>query len=328
MAAHVIIDGDNLTKRNIMATAKTDLAAGVWNGGIHNSLVMLTRIVEDLDASRIFCAFDDGVPRFRTTLIPEYRKDRHARKGILTPEQKAEAYKQIEQIRELLELVGVVCVSYARQEGDDVAAELVRQLDVIHPEDDLVVVSSDRDLWQCIEFGAKVYDLTLEHLIGPVEMYGAVGVHPSEFLLYKTLIGDSSDSVPGVPGIGPKFAASLIELFRDDIEGVPPREQLDYLVAELEEVLASGDAAKLKSYEVALVKNAEQLRKSMAAIDLGQSFNSSVYGDDIEAVVTESWPEVQKMKFLKLAKKYGLGGVIGNPNRFLRPFVSAQKRRD
>lgn len=328
MDSPVVIDGDNLVKRCVYATAKTDLAAGVWNGGIYNALLMLTRIIDDLEASRIFCAFDQGVPRFRTTLLPDYRKARRDRKEFLTPDQKKEAYKQVGQTRELLELLGVVCVSYQDQEGDDVVAELVRQLREVDRDSVPVVVTNDRDLWQCIEWGAKVYDLQSDTVIGPTELYGATGAHPNEYLLYKTLIGDSSDSVPGAPDVGDKRAAAMIELFRDDLDGLPPREQLDRLIATYEDALKGEDAGKLNAWEATIPENADLLRKAMAVIDLGQSFNSAAYGDDIEAVVHDSWPEVQKMPFLKLAKKHGLGGVLGNPNKFIRPFVSAQRRRD
>lgn len=313
-----------------MATAKADLEAGVWNGGIYNSLTMLVSVLNnpDVKAGQVIAAFDNGVPAQRLQLIPDYRKERRERKSFLTPEQKHEAYRQIDQLREVLKHLGVVCVSFKAHEADDVVAELVARLGARAGDERPVVVTSDRDLWQTINpdvGGAVIYDLTTSNLIDAKTMDEMVHVKPNEFLLYKALLGDDSDSIPGVPGLGEKYAAQLIESFRSD-EGWPedPADQLDYILRKIDEESKTTDLFKRVK---AVVENADQLRRSFAAMGLRGSFDSAKYGDAlIEAMMDR--PPVRKIDFLRQCQKYGLGDVLGSPERFVRPFREAAERRD
>lgn len=332
MPVPIVIDGDNLVKRCIMATAKSDLKAGVWNGGIYNSLTMLSSILyrSEFFAGEIYAAFDQGVPAWRRECVPGYREARHSRKSLLTDSQRKEAYKQVDQVRELLEFLGVVCLSYPDHEGDDVVAAVCRVLIEDYREKPLVV-SSDKDLWQLVRCGARVWDIGKNRIVNKAVIKEETGVEACMYLLYKTLIGDTSDSVPGVPGCGPKKAAELIARNREELVAAVMEEPINpdfVILRRLVSILKADrdDGVQMYKYEEALIDDPVLTQQSMRAVALWDSFSWSEHGDDLRARLQE-WPEIQKMPFLRRCNRYNLGGVLGAPDRFIQPFQRAFERK-
>lgn len=321
----ILIDGDNLAKRAIMASAKSDLQSGVWTGGIYNTLTMLRDLLAHpaLSAGRIVAAWDDGVPAFRLKLVPEYRAERHKRPGTLTPEQKARAYGQLPLIREMFTTLGIINVRYPRMEGDDLLGELVRRF--ASGPDIPVVVSSDKDLLQLVSAGAWQLMLGGGELVNEANFMPHTGVTPDDYLLFKLLVGDTSDNIPGVDGVGEVRSAELVNGYRNAVgwNEDSVAEKLGLLVRWLE---AQRDVRKLRKCEEAVIAQAAQLKRLIGAVDLSASFDRK-YAGALTETLAES-PVVSRTAFLKFAVRHHLGAVLGRPDHFLRPFATAEAMRN
>ncbi len=152
----------------------------------------------------IVFALDSEGPTFRKDLYPEYKANRPA-----PPE---DLIRQLPVAIEWVEKMGFANLSKARYEADDVIATLTK----CGKEQGIVakIVSSDKDLYQLLD-DRKVYlyDWVKKRAVDEAGCIDKFGVHPKDFVDFQALIGDSSDNVPGVPGIGPKTASKLINQF-------------------------------------------------------------------------------------------------------------------
>ncbi|MHC4219087.1 MAG: 5'-3' exonuclease H3TH domain-containing protein, partial [Planctomycetota bacterium] len=139
---------------------------------------------------------------FRTELYPEYKAHRDA-----PPE---DFHPQVERCVQLLETMGVPVIGREGVEADDVIATLVRRLEARHDDLDIRIVSRDKDLSQLIDERVELLDAHKDELVKPSTLFSTEGVEPGHVRDILALMGDPTDNVPGVPGIGPKTAAQLI----------------------------------------------------------------------------------------------------------------------
>ena len=151
----------------------------------------------------LVCAFDRAEPTFRSAIYPEYKAHRD--------EMPSDLCLQIPLIHRLLEAMNVPVVSVAGFEADDVLATLAgagaqRGLDVY-------LCSSDKDCRQLIGDRVRMYSLRKRQAFGREELLADWGIKPEQVVDLQTLVGDSVDNVPGVPGIGIKTAAKLLQDF-------------------------------------------------------------------------------------------------------------------
>jgi len=334
----LLIDGDNFIKRHIMCAALSDLkAGGVYTGGIFGMLMSLTALLRDFaePVAKIYAIFDNGIPAFRHDLCPYYKGERAHSHSILPPEEKAKAYEQLGTARKMLELLGVVCADFKGYEADDGIAAAVL-LTVKHgwrP----VVVSSDRDLLQVISYGGRVWNLSDKSetatIIDEKNFFEHVGVLPAGYLLYKTLSGDTSDSLRGAEGCGPGRAKEIVNGF--DFAGadakLKPEQQLKLLVS------AIGGALDGKKFERAIVADYERLTKEMKIVDLFTDDKrfTPIPSQLMRDVLFETGPDkklhaktsrVQTTPFMKMCVKLGFNKVLGDPVKHLREFERVVKR--
>lgn len=315
----LVVDANSVIVRAIYASALDDLkAGGQFTGGVYGALMSLRTIVRELSEqfriTRVIAAFDNGVPEYRTQLLPDYKLARKTRQSILPDEERERAFQQIRTSFDLWPTLGVLCLSYTKREADDVVAAVARRclLDGRTP----IIVSSDRDLWQCVRDGARVFDLRNNRLIdGDNFMEHSDGVPVSTWLLYRALVGDSSDGIAGAAGCGPKRAKQLLS------ESAPqahaPIEQLRDLVAVL---AAKKDARK---FEQAVVAAHEHLVRVLSAIDLSASF-----GPDRKLVERmRQLPEIEKRSFLQFCKRLGFASVLSDPHAVIGPFEAVAEER-
>ncbi len=151
----------------------------------------------------LVCAFDRAEPTFRSAIFPQYKAHRE--------EMPSDLQLQIPLIHRLLEAMNVPVVSIAGFEADDVLATLAvagaaRDLEVF-------VCSSDKDCRQLIGDRIRLYSLRKRQLFGRDELLADWGIKPEQVVDLQTLVGDPVDNVPGVPGIGIKTAAKLLQDF-------------------------------------------------------------------------------------------------------------------
>ena len=139
---------------------------------------------------------------FRNRIYPEYKANRDAPPSELAP-----------QVERCLALLGQLAVPVYGAEGfeaDDVIATIVRRMREKEPDLSIRIISKDKDLQQLLDDEVRMVDVHKDSWMGPVELQAEKGIEPGQVVDMLALMGDTADNVPGVPGIGPKTAATLI----------------------------------------------------------------------------------------------------------------------
>ncbi len=176
-------------------------------------LDILMQLLESRQPTYLAVALDvsSDTGTFRSEIDPEYKMNREA-----APE---DFYPQVERCLELLQLMGVPVLGVEGAEADDVIATLVRRLERDHEDLHVTVISADKDLAQVIGPRTEIFDPQRDTTRVPADIFKTEGVLPEHVIDILSLMGDSVDNIPGVPGIGPKTAAKLI-LQYGSIEGI------------------------------------------------------------------------------------------------------------
>src|ERR1700693_2485956 len=149
--------------------------------------------------------FDKSEKPFRSEFYPEYKANRDAPPDDLIP--------QFPLIREAVHAFEIPCLEQAGFEADDLIATYARLAS--EAKATTTIVSSDKDLMQLVGNGVTMYATMKDRRIGRDEVIEKFGVGPEKVIEVQALIGDSTDNVPGVPGIGVKTAAELINTYGD-----------------------------------------------------------------------------------------------------------------
>ncbi|MFM1881851.1 MAG: polymerase, partial [Planctomycetota bacterium] len=174
---------------------------------------MLLKLVRDGGCSHVALVIDASgdTETFRSELYPEYKAHREP-----PPE---DFDGQVERCLELARLAGIPIFAEERVEADDVIATLVRRVRREHPEMAIRIASKDKDLAQLLDARTVLYDVQAGTELTAEGLFDSKGVRPEHVVDMLTLMGDSVDNVPGVPGIGPKTAAQLVVQY-GSVEGV------------------------------------------------------------------------------------------------------------
>jgi DNA polymerase-1 len=199
----VLVDGSGFIFRAFHALPPMTRPDGVPVNAVFGFTNMLARLMRDHVGTHLAVIFDAGRVTFRNRLYDRYKAQR--------PEPPAELIPQFALVREATEAFGVPAIDLADWEADDLIASYARLTTDAGGE--VTIVSSDKDLMQLIRPGVVMQDPIKQKLIGPDEVMEKFGVLPSNMIDVQALMGDSVDNVPGVPGIGPKTAAQLINEF-------------------------------------------------------------------------------------------------------------------
>jgi len=185
-------------------------------------------LLDILDKKRpdyLLVASDAAGPTFRHNQFPDYKGTRAEMPADLVP--------QIPLVRHLLELVGVPCLELPGYEADDILATIAHQ--AVEAGGSCVLVTSDKDARQLLGPQVKLFNLRNNMMLGEAELQKDWGIRPDQVVDYLALVGDAVDNVPGVPGIGPKIASSLLQEYAtldgildhiNAISGVKRRENL------------------------------------------------------------------------------------------------------
>ena len=185
--------------------------------------------------------FDYSSKTFRNTLYPEYKANRSAPPEDLIP--------QFSLIREATRAFNLPCIEIEGYEADDIIATYARQAEAIGA--DVTIISSDKDLMQLVTPNVHMYDSMKDKQISIPEVIEKWGVPPEKMIDLQALTGDSTDNVPGVPGIGPKTAAQLLEEF-GDLETLLARADEIKQQKRRENILAHADLVKISKQLVTL----------------------------------------------------------------------------
>ncbi|MGA1345745.1 MAG: DNA polymerase I [Ilumatobacteraceae bacterium] len=293
MAKVLLIDGNSLTYRAFFALpSDMATASGQVTNAVFGFTSMLTNVLRDQRPDGVLVAFDRPEPTFRHVAEPAYKAQRES-----SPD---ELRQQMVIVREVLSALGVHQVELAGWEADDIIATAARTLE--GRGDDVVIVTGDRDSYQLVRdphvrvlYNKRgVSDYALYDEAGIVER---TGVTPALYPEYAALRGDPSDNLPGVPGVGEKTAAKLINAYGG-----------------LEGILAAVDeqSPKLRSN---LIENADRARRNLELMILRDDAPIGEI-DAATLAITPDASEVRRLfEVLEFSTMFDrVMGVIGAPN--------------
>jgi len=248
----LIIDGHSMAFRAFYALPPDNFvtATGQHTNAVYGFVSMLTRLLETEKPTHIAVAFDVSRHSFRTEEYPEYKGTRDA-----TPE---EFKGQVELIREVLDAMGIVSLAREGFEADDILATLAYRAG--NDGATVLVVSGDRDSFQTVTDNVTVLypgtgpgDL---RRMTPQAVEEKYGVPPHRYPEIAAIVGETSDNLPGVPGVGPKTAAQWINKY----------DGLDNLLARADEIGGKRGAA-LREHMDDVVRN-RRLNRLLTDMDL------------------------------------------------------------
>ncbi|MDQ6966436.1 MAG: 5'-3' exonuclease H3TH domain-containing protein, partial [Mariprofundaceae bacterium] len=206
----VLIDGPNYVFRAFHAVRHNlTNSKGEPTNAVFGYVQMLKSVLKDLSPTHVAVAFDPKGGTFRNRIYSDYKAHRPP-----MPEDLAAQWPTVLEITEAFRL-NLICIE--DYEADDVIATLARQADAKGW--DVTIVSTDKDLMQLVGTRVWMRDTMKGIDYGNDEVKGRWGVGPERIHDLLALTGDSSDNIPGVPGIGPKTAVELLNAY-DTLEGV------------------------------------------------------------------------------------------------------------
>ena len=222
----LLIDGHSILSRAFYGVPFLNNKEGIPTNGIYGFLNILFKEIELEETEHVAVAFDLPMPTFRHKLFPEYKG---TRKGM--PE---ELKEQVPLLQELLRKMNMPLLMKEGFEADDILGTIAKQMQDQGKE--VVVVSGDRDLLQLSDEHIKISipktskGETKVYSYYPKDVEEEWGVSPLEFIDLKALMGDSSDNIPGVPGMGEKTATWIIQKYKSIEEAYAHAEDPEFKV--------------------------------------------------------------------------------------------------
>jgi len=250
-----LIDGSGYIFRAFFALPPMTRPDGTPVNAVYGFTNMLIKLLADTESEGVAVIFDTARKTFRTDIYPDYKANR--------PPPPEELIPQFDLIREATRAFNVPCIELAGYEADDLIATYARLARERGQE--VTVVSSDKDLMQLVGEGVAMLDPVKNRTIGPEKVVERFGVPPEKVIDVQSLAGDSTDNVPGVPGIGVKTAAQLIVEYGD----------LDTLLERAGEI-------KQPKRRQNLIEFAEQARVSRRLVTLDQNAPIEVPLDELK----------------------------------------------
>ncbi|MBY6050947.1 DNA polymerase I [Cytobacillus firmus] len=277
----VLIDGNSIAYRAFFALPLLNNDKGIHTNAVYGFTMMLQRILEDEKPTHLLVAFDAGKTTFRHKTFSEYKGGRQK-----TPPELSE---QFPYIRELLDAYGISRYELENYEADDIIGTLS-----LHAEKDgyeVKVISGDKDLTQLSSDSVTV-SITRKGITDieeytPAHIEEKYGITPDRIIDMKGLMGDSSDNIPGVPGVGEKTALKLLKEF-----------------GTLEELLESVDDVSGKKLKEKLEEFRDQALMSKELATITREAPVEIKIDDIE------YEGFEKEKVISIFKELGFNSLL------------------
>ena len=245
-----VIDGNSLMHRAFHAVPPTMNAPdGTPTNAVFGFFSMLLKFIDESQPDAVICAFDAGKPQFRIDALEQYKAQRPPMDDALRV--------QFPVVEKLLSSMNIPIVKMPGWEGDDILGTVAARDEALGYKTLLLTGDKDAcqlasDLTSIVSMKKGVSDIVV---MGPAEVAEKYGVAPDRIPDYLGLMGDSSDNIPGVPGIGPKTATKLLQRF-GSMEGI--YENLDKLKGkQLENVRDNKQAAFISRQVATIVRDAD-----------------------------------------------------------------------
>lgn len=196
-----LVDGNSYFYRAFHAIKSLTNAQGFPTNAIYGFTTMLFKILKDKKPDAIAIAFDSKEPTERHQMYDQYKAHR--------PETPSDLILQIPRIKEVIAALRIPTFEMPGHEADDIIATLARQCEEMKA--DVFILTADKDMMQAVTDRVKIYDAMKDVVIDATGVVERFGVEPSRVPEVMALMGDTSDNIPGVKGIGEKIAKDLIQ---------------------------------------------------------------------------------------------------------------------
>lgn len=262
-----LIDGTAQVFRAFYAVQSLSTSKGVPTNAIFGFIRMLTKLMQDESPQYLGVSFDLAGPTFRHKMFEDYKAHR--------PKTPQELNQQVPKIKEFLKVMDIPIYEMEGYEADDILATLAKRAEEQGMR--TVIVSSDKDLLQLVSENVVTLSERMGHKViyTPEKVREKYGVEPSQIKDFLGLVGDTSDNIPGIKGIGPKTASKLLQQF-----------------GSLEALLEHPDAVKSKKQQQSLREDKEIALKSKVLATLKMDLPIDL---NLEAL-QRSTPDYQELK--------------------------------
>ena len=290
----LLIDGHSIVNRAFYGIPPLTNSEGLHTNAIMGFINIFLNAVNEFAPDYVMVAFDVRAKTFRHEIYPEYKG---TRKGM--PD---ELHEQVPVLQDVLHAMGVKTATLAGYEADDVIGTYAR---IAHDDGlDVVILSGDRDLLQLATDETMVAIPKTKLGSTEVEKYFAsdvkdkYGVTPSEFIEMKALMGDSSDNIPGIPGIGEKTASSIISQYKT-----------------LENAYAHADEINPKRARENLKEFIEQGRMSLVLARINtdspveEDYKNARIGSQEDFLNSESYEMFKRLELNKVLARFDTGSI-------------------
>lgn len=294
----LLIDGNSIMNRAFYGIRMLTSPKGVPTNALTGFMNIYLKLLKEEQPDRIAAAFDLKAPTFRHKLYAEYKGTRHAMPEELVP--------QMPLIKDILRALGVAVAEKEDYEADDIIGTLSRA--AYEQGADCVIMTGDRDSFQLVNDRVTVRLASNKEDVfyTPEKISEVYGVTPREMLEVKALMGDSSDNIPGVAGIGEKTALALIQKYHN----------IEYIFGNLPQLdVTKGVRAKLENG-----RESAELSRTLGEICLTAPVSEKL--DDYEVKGGDSAAAVgilQELGMSSAIKKLGLDGVQGKKTEIKAP---------
>ena len=285
----ILVDGNNLLFRSYFATAYTGNtmrnSKGFPTNGLYGLVNMLNKIIREEKPEYMLVAFDKG-KTFRHEKYLDYKGGRNE-----TPD---DLKRQFSVAKKLVPLMGIKCFEIDNYEADDIIGTYSKMA-LIDPEFETTIVSSDKDLLQLINEETEVKLLKQKDYIRMNEetFIDTYGIKPIRMIDLKGLMGDASDNIPGVKGIGEKTALKLLQEY-DSLENV--YDNIDNIKGATKQKLIDGKESAFMSKDIATIYNEVPVTYSLEELKYD--------GPDVDSL-REMYSDLEFYSFLKDFKETG-----------------------
>lgn len=299
MKRFVIIDGNSLLFRAFFAMREMVTRDGIYTQGVFAFINMLNKILEDYHPDYIAVAFDMKAPTFRHTAYPEYKAGR-----LKTP---MELLSQIPLMQEVLQAMNITVLEKEGFEADDLIGTMTAKAADAGLES--LIITGDKDALQLVSENTYVVlnrkGMTDFDLYDLEKMQERYGLTPQEFIDLKGLMGDKSDNIPGIPGVGEKKGITLLKEY-GSVEGV---------VAHADEIKGKlGENVRANLEEAELSKWLATIKRD---VELPVSWPELAYGEPDYDRLIALYKKLEFKKFLQNLERQTPDEVTVEPEKDL-----------
>lgn len=306
----ILIDGHSILNRAFFGIPDLTNSEGIHTNAMYGFLNIMFKFIDEEKPDYITVAFDLSEPTFRHKAYEAYKGTRKP----MAPELK----QQVPLIKELLRMMNITVIEKAGYEADDIIGTIAKRSAAAGI--DVSVISGDRDLLQLAEEKIQIRIPKTKKGVTEVENYypedvvALYGVTPLEFIDMKALMGDTSDNIPGAPGVGPKTASAIIQKYHS-----------------VDNVLAHLDELKPPKAQKSITENAEQVKMSrfLAEININVPLDYNIENAEIgDFYNPASYELFKKYNFKTMLKRFDKDMTAASKADVLKDIVVIQELGD